>query len=457
MADPLKVSDNGLMPRNARYFWGGVLFFLAVLLFAGGFTVPFTFESPSILYKFGADKLLLRTGKLLGIGAALLLFFQLPLAGRLKFLDRIFFLPRLYRVHRLDAWIISIAVLLHPVCILIPDDRIMIPLEARYWPEWVGAGLLALILFQVIFAAGRDRFSIPYPRWRRVHQGIGVAAAAALGVHVLFVSETFDVAGIPRIALFILAGAWGSLWLWVRAQSTKRLRRRWRVAGVAAAGTDAYAVDLAPAGSGPFFYAPGQFAFFSFFSPSLSKEAHPFTLTSSPTRPDHLQITVRCCGDWTAGISGVRKGDAVFIQGPYGGFTHLFEPPDREVVMIAGGIGVTPMWSMLRYMSDVKDSRRVLLMWSNRSQAYLFGREELAAMEAHLTHFTWIPIFTREKAGSGRSGRLDLVVLDDLLKNIRRDAAVFICGPPEMIRRVRTLLRQLGFPRSSMRWESFGF
>ncbi|MBW1956684.1 MAG: hypothetical protein JRI83_13360 [Deltaproteobacteria bacterium] len=64
----------------------------------------------------------------------------------------------------------------------------MVPLEARYWPEWVGAGLLVLVLFQVILAAGRRRFSIPYYRWRRVHQGIGVAAAAALGVHVLFVS-----------------------------------------------------------------------------------------------------------------------------------------------------------------------------------------------------------------------------------------------------------------------------
>ncbi len=450
-------SKKGLTPPNARYFWGGILLFLAALLFAGGFTVPFIFESPSILYKFGVDKWLLRTGKLLGIGAALLLFFQLPLAGRLKFLDRIFFLPRLYRVHRLDAWVIGIMVLLHPVCILLPDDRIMIPLEARYWPEWVGAGLLVLVFFQVLLAAGRDRFSIPYHRWRSVHQGIGVAAATALGVHVLFVSETFEVTGIPRTAVFILAGAWGFLWLWVRAQSTKRLRHRWRVTGVTAAGTDAHAVDLVPAGSRPFSYAPGQFAFFSFFSPALSKEAHPFTLSSSPTRPDHLQITVRSCGDWTAGIGGVRKGDTVFIQGPYGGFTPLSEPAGREVVMIAGGIGVTPMWSMLRHMSDVKDSRLVLLIWSNRSEEYLFGREELAAMEAHLTHFTWIPIFTREKGRFGRSGRLDLRVLEDLLEKTRRDAAVFICGPPEMIRRVRTLLRQLGFPRSSMRWEAFGF
>jgi len=87
---------------------------LLLLTLAGALTIPFAFESPSMWYKFGIEKVSPRAGKMLGLAAGLLIFLQLPLAGRMKFLDRIFSLPGLIRQHRMHAWAIAILALVHP-------------------------------------------------------------------------------------------------------------------------------------------------------------------------------------------------------------------------------------------------------------------------------------------------------------------------------------------------------
>ncbi len=446
----------GLMTQRARCAWAAVIAAAALAMIAAAFVVPFKFESPSMYYKFGVDNLLLRAGKLVGLTTALLLFFQLPLAGRLKALDRVFALPALYRVHRFAAYAIAMLALVHPALVLVPDDMYMIPFQERYWPEWVGAGLLGLILCQVIFSRFRRGFSIRYHRWLWIHRTAGVAVVAALAVHVLYVSETFQSDGPPRTAVFILAGGWVLLWIWVRLQSSGGRRRLCTVSSVAAAGKDAYAVDLALSGPRPFGYAPGQFAFFSFHSLRISNEAHPFTLSSTPTRSGALQITVRCCGDWTDRIGALEQGDSVYLQGPFGRFTHLIDVPGRQIVMIAGGIGITPMLSMLRYMCDTQDPRPVTLIWSNRAEEYLFCRQELEEMQEKLTRFAWIPTFTRRKASFGRFGRVGRPLLERLLENTPRSAAVYVCGPPEMIREVGAAARGLGFAAGSIQQEAFG-
>jgi len=79
---------------------------------------------------------------------ATLLFLQLLLAGRLKVLDRVFSLPGLVRSHRLNAIVILFLALLHPILVLSSEEKLIIPLEQRYWPEWMGVGVLTFIVLQ---------------------------------------------------------------------------------------------------------------------------------------------------------------------------------------------------------------------------------------------------------------------------------------------------------------------
>jgi len=137
-----------LRAYRVRFILMGTIVGATVLLLVGAMSVPVFFESPSMWYKFSFAKALLRTGKMVGLAAATLLLFQLLLAGRLKVLDRVFSLTGLVRSHRLNAFVILFLALSHPIPVLSSEEKLIIPLELRYWPEWVGVGLLTLIAIQ---------------------------------------------------------------------------------------------------------------------------------------------------------------------------------------------------------------------------------------------------------------------------------------------------------------------
>gem|GEM_PF-237436 len=423
----------------------------------GAMSLPFLFESPTMYYKFGVNKLLLRSAKMVGLAAAVLLLLQLPLAGRLKWLDRIFSLPGLYRLHRLNAYVIGVLVVSHPVLVLAPEGRWLLPFELRYWPEWVGAALLTMIIAQLALGRWHGRIFRAYHNWRGIHLNLGILILILLMVHILFVSETFESVGPPRNLVFGAAIGSIVLWVWIRMSRLRWGEKRFLVTRVEMAGLNAYCIDLKPERPPHFRYVPGQFAFISLISAHISREYHPFTIASTPSRPGTVQLIIRCCGDWTHRINTVQKGDRAFIQGPFGRFSHLMIPSWREVIMIAGGIGITPMMSMLQFMTDQGDSRPITLIWSNRTRAHLFGVNELTAMREKLTSFHWVPIFTRESENDGRPGRLDRNALETLLSACRRDAAIFLCGPPLMVKQVRKDLRRIGFAAKSIHFEAFNF
>ena len=434
----------------------GVLF-LVVALLSATLTIPFLFESPSMFYKFGWDKALLRAGKMVGLAAAFLVLLQMPLAGRLKWLDRIFSLPSLYTAHRFVAYTIVTLVLIHPVLVFIPDKILMIPFEARYWPEWVGAGLLVIILLQFGMARWRRNIFRAYQKWLLLHRMLGIGAMALLTLHILYVSETFEHDGLPRNLVLVTAAMILTLWLWIRVRGKLMQKKDFHVERVETAGKNAHTIDLKSGSAQPLSYLPGQFAFLSFDARHISNEPHPFTISSSPLRPDTLQFSIRDSGDWTGRINGLRVGDRATVQGPFGHFSHLIVSPRREIIMIAGGIGITPMLSMLRYMTDTDDQRRITLIWSNQTPHHLFSEQELDAMAEQLTDFNWVPTFTREKSQKGKFGRLDRHKLESLLQSHDRDAAVFLCGPPKMIQQLRKDLKHMGFQNRSVHFEAFGF
>jgi predicted ferric reductase len=431
--------------------------FISLLLLAGAVAIPFFFESPSMWYKFGVEKASLRAGKMLGMAAGLLLLFQLPLAGRLKALDRIFSLPGLMRQHRIHAWTIVVVAVMHPFCVLLSEGTVLVPMELRYWPEWVGVGLLVCILTQFICSRWRRRWGLAFHTWLPSHRITGLLIAILLVVHVLYVSESFTDEGPPRLAVFIAAGVFSMIWLWVRTGWLRVRRRPYAVSQIETPGADCTCVELTPATQTPFAYAPGQFAFVSFRSAHVSPEPHVFTLSSTPSRPGLLQFTIRACGDWTREVKHIQPGDRAFIQGPFGRFGHLYTAPHRELIMIAGGIGITPMLSMLRFMADGSDPRPVTLIWSNRSPDHVVFSDELDLLAVKLTGLRRIPIFTRNLENGKPAGRLNRQRLETMLEGCNRRSAIFLCGPPQMMNQVRSDLKTLGFPARSIFSEAFGF
>lgn len=440
--------------HRTRIVLAAIYIFLALLLIAAAVTIPFLFESPSILYKFGMAKIYLRVGKVLGVTAAVLVLFQAVLVSRLKLLDRIFSLTRIYRLHRTNGIIITALALLHPILVIASENFILFPLEKRYWPEFLGIGVFILMLILMTTAIWRLSFGIAYDKWLSFHRlGTGIVIILML-IHILFVSETFQ-SGLPRNLVFLAGGI--NLLLIIRLWYKRFYpgKRTCVVSSLKQVARDAYSVEVRPYKGRILNYIPGQFAFFTPMSGNLPREEHPFTLSSTPSQPDILQFVIRSLGDWTSKIHSLRAGDLVCLDGPYGLFSHMAWPQNDPIIMIAGGIGITPMLSMLRYMADTNDQRQILLIWSNKTREHILFPEEFSALKRLLRGLQINHVITRNTIGDDRKNRLDQIMLERLLAGWSRKARVFICGPPGMMKEVSHVLKKIGFLSARVYKEEF--
>jgi len=123
--------------------------------------------------------------------------------------------------------------------------------------------------------------------------------------------------------------------------------------------------------------------------------------------------------------------------------------------MIAGGIGITPMLSMLRYIADVEDRRPVLLIWSNRGPETAVLAEEIEALQQNLQHLKIIKIMTRAPQERRYPERLNQQRLARLLQGWSCQTPIFICAPPGMVQDMSRALHQLGFSPARVYKEIF--
>lgn len=407
-----------------------------------------------MFYKFGLDKILLRWGKISGLVTFCLIVFQVVSASRLKFPDRIIGLDRVFAFHRVTGICLSFTAVAHPVLVMASEDMLFIPLQMRYWPEFTGAFLLAGLVSTAVISSLQKRSRIPFHLWYGVHRWAAPVLTAALFIHVLFVSESFE-SGPPRVMALAVLGVCTLLLVYHKIRHLLFRKSIFEVTSAEPAGMEATCLALTPVSGRNFYYQPGQFGFFRFESSRISGEEHPFTLASTPTRPEALELVVRQSGDWTRTISRLEPGARCRIDGPYGLFSHLRCPENAELVMIAGGIGITPMLSMIRYMADTGDLRKVTLIWSNRTREHAFFQDEFERLEKQWKKLRVIRLYTRDSGAGVQSGRLDGPGLGGLLSEASPSSFVFLCGPPEMIRDTQKRLRDLGFPTRRIFTERF--
>lgn len=196
------------MINNNTQKWFLVL--LYVLIIAAACTIPFAYESPSIFYKTGWDRFMLRTGKMAGIIAALLIMIQPVYVIRMKWFEKRFPLKKLFRYHKTGGLIILAAALIHPLLILGADHFVFFPLQAKYWPEFAGVVLFVLLSVFILMSHFQKKIGISYKIWKRLHRAGAPLIIVAVPVHAVNVSRSFE-SGPPFLGLMILAAAAGAM------------------------------------------------------------------------------------------------------------------------------------------------------------------------------------------------------------------------------------------------------
>ncbi len=174
---------------------------LVLLVISGALSIAFVYESQTLWYKIGRDKIILRAGQMAGLLTAVLLFMQILLAARGKLLQRLFGIAALMRWHRGNGIGIFLLATCHVLLVLIPEGLTNLPIGLKYWPEMVGMLLFCMIVAMVISALWRKQLRLNYQRWLIVHKLSGYLVVAFVALHVLFVSDSFEHT-VPRTALF---------------------------------------------------------------------------------------------------------------------------------------------------------------------------------------------------------------------------------------------------------------
>jgi NAD(P)H-flavin reductase len=223
-----------------------------------------------------------------------------------------------------------------------------------------------------------------------------------------------------------------------------------RIMRAASLGPDVRLLDVRftdPALAASFTYRPGQFIMLSV----LGVGEAPFSLASAPTRQGVFQLGVRRAGVLTDYLfDRLREGDEVGIRGPLGNGFPVERLRSRDVLLVAGGLGIVPVRGLLQYLMDLRpDFERVLLLYGARSPDQVLFIHELTSLarrgdaELHLT--------VDRDNGQPWTGHVGVVteLLDEVKLDVSSACAVAI-GPPAFYKHVLAKLVDMGFGKDRM-------
>ncbi len=424
----------------------------------------------------GFSAAMLNLGRICGLIGIVMYALNLIFATRLRFLEYFFGgLNRVYIAHHLLGGLALIFLCFHPVFMalqyfqtsyklaalqLVPNG--LTPLSALFN---IHAGLHAAVLQQWAITLGITAFlgmvglliltffvKLPYALWLFLHKWLGVFFFIA-GLHVLFIFS--DSSRSSALKYYVLSIAALGIIAWVYKTLMGRIlirKYKYTVEDVSRAGGGVVHLLMKPNGLKMDFRS-GQFVFIRFINSGvagLGKEWHPFSLSSAP-KDEKLRLSVKALGDYTNQLVKIKPGTIAEIEGAYGRFNHRHYK-NKNQVWIAGGIGITPFLSMARDFDAQADSDyHVDLYYSVKTKSELVDWA-LLANEAKIrqNNFRLIPYIADQHGNKFLTAEMVAKTSGNI-----RTKDIYICGPPAMMKSLRSQFRAKGVPGKNIHSEEF--
>lgn len=385
---------------------------------------------------------------------------QFVLTARFRRATLPFGIDILYFFHRYLALYALAIVLLHVGLLLWEHPQALGPADPRRASAHMTAGRVALALLcaVVLLALVRRLLALEYERWRIAHAAMSVTAIALALGHVFAAGHYLDTPW-KRALWALYAAAWAAIVVYVRLLRPWRLSKQpWRVAEVRAERGRVYTLVLeATAERQRMRFSPGQFAWLSLRHSPFAMREHPFSIASSATREDRIELSIKELGDFSSTIKEVHAGETAWLDGPYGNFSVDRHVDAAGFVFVAGGIGIAPVMSMLRTLAERGDRRPMLLIYGNRVWERVSFREELEQLRQRLDLRV---VHTLIEPPAGWTGEQGMITHDLLARHLDAVKGLegrefFLCGPTAMTHAVESALRALGVEPGNVHSELF--
>jgi predicted ferric reductase len=391
-------------------------------------------------------------GGMAGLVGMYLALVQLLLISRIPQIERVLGQDGLLRWHRrVGPFPISLLVV-HAVVITIGFSQAArsgffheLGVFLRSYPDMLAATVgLALMVAAGVASIGALRRRMRRETWWVLHLYMYLALALSFA-HVLALGPSFVGHPLTQALWALVWAATAGLVLTYRFALPiwRSARHRLRVVEVHKEAPGVVSVICAGRRLERLRISGGQFFAWRFLSRGLWWQAHPYTVSALP-RPPYLRLTVRTLGDHSAALARLRPGTPVGIEGPYGAVTRAARR-NEKVVLVAGGIGITSIRSVLE---DLDKGARPVVIVRAPSEDRLVLREETAALVKRLEGRLHELVGPRSSTG-GPSRFLGRLVPD------LQERDLYVCGPAAFVNEVVAAARSLGVHRRCIHHEAY--
>ncbi len=202
-----------------------------------------------------------------------------------------------------------------------------------------------------------------------------------------------------------------------------------------------------------FEFRPGQYMFVTV-KVGDKELVHPFSISSSPTDHDFIEFTKKLTSsEYSARLRAMKSGDWVRIDGPYGKLT--CECEFEKITFLAGGIGITPFHSIIKFCTDTQLPTSMILFYGCRNEQEIAFKQELDDMQTRNPNLR--VIYVLAEPSSSWTGKVGFVTTDLVKQEVPdfKDRVFYACGPPGMVVAMEKLVSSLGLPESQLRLEKF--
>jgi predicted ferric reductase len=453
-ARPRAVSRSSRLA--ARGWWATAVGVWAFLLGNAAVIVWLWWHGGNVTGVHGTGQALTSVARITGLLGAYLALVQVVLLARIPWLERLAGFDRLSVWHRVNGWLcldLVVAHVLFSVWGYALLDRYSLPKEIStmlgggIYPGMitatVGTGLMiAVAATSAVIVKRRLR----YEAWYAVH----LAAYAGIALAWFHQIPTGNELVLDRAAADYWRGLYAATLAFIVGfrvvqPVVNALRYRLRVAAVEAEAPGVVSLRITGRHLDRLDARPGQFFLWRFLDQGRWWAAHPFSLSAAPDGHS-LRITVKALGDFSGRLGTISPGTRVVAEGPLGHFTEDARRRDK-VVLIAGGIGITPV----RALAERMDGDVMLIYRVVREEDVVF-RDELETLSRE--RGIRLEIVVGDHATPEGRRLLSPAHLRELVPDLDgRD--VYVCGPPAMTDALEQSVRRAGVSRHHIHAERF--
>ncbi|MCT4371845.1 ferric reductase-like transmembrane domain-containing protein [Yangia mangrovi] len=414
---------------------------------------------PALLTGQGHGQAAMRLATGAGVAAAAMILLQMITSGRFEAISGRIGIDITMAFHKWAAPVALLLALVHVLAVIgLPDPDRPGRLSRRVELVLSGPGLwearLALILLAVlvVLALLRDRLGMRYQIWRAGHALGAVTLVALIAWHAVEDGRAGALAAAVWI-LFALGVTLPALWVYA-VRLVRPAGQGWTLREARPAGERLWLLRVAPPEGGDLCFEPGQFAWVAFGRKRLPLHDHPFSIASAPGEAE-LRFLVQEAGDFTNGVGQLAPGTRVSVDAPHGSFVPRGEGP---LVLVAGGVGVAPILSILSHLAQSRSRRPVRFLYAARSAEAMVPPDLYRPACAALGVVPMLVSDRAEQGGALLRGPLTRAHLAEAFEGLDpANCEVMTCGPGPMMTFVADMVLKMGVPMQAISYERFSY